>query len=84
MAANYTISNIEQISKEYRDFINNYEATASFLGQVISTGTVLYNDPNGQSIFPNSWGGFQQYLLALNASIQAFIASLPARPSLNG
>jgi len=84
MAVNYTIDTIGQFSQEYNAFINAYNVASTALSNVISTGTIIYQDNNGQAIFPNTFNTFKQYLVQLNSAIQTFIASLPARPSLNG
>lgn len=79
-----SIAEIEQASKEYQDFKLAYTNAGASLSKVISTGTILFNDPNFLEIFPNTFPAFQTYLLNLQTAINNFIGALPVEPPLEG
>lgn len=79
-----TISNLQTMAQEYQNFINAYNTANVALQNVISVGTVLYNDATFAALFPNSITAYKTYLVSLQTDINSFIAGIPAAPALSG
>ena len=77
-----SINNLISMSKEYQSYKNSLFIAKDALNNVISQGTILYNDANYSSQFPNNWASYQSYLVSLSNLINTFLASVPAEPQL--
>lgn len=79
-----SINDYQTASAEWQNYKNAYNIAGQSLANVITTGTVVYNDPSFRAMFPNSFVAYQQYLVLLQTAINTFISTLPVEPTLNG
>lgn len=77
-----SISNLSAIITEYNNFKSAYNIGGSAIANVVTTGTILYNDANFAAEFPNNITAYKAYLVALNSAITTFLANLPVEPPL--
>lgn len=75
---------LQQMVSELNAFNGSLYSGQSALQNVITQGTILYNDANFAAAFPNSIAAYKTYLLAVQSAINTFEASFPAAPVLNG
>jgi hypothetical protein len=79
-----TIGQFGSIWNEYQVFNNSITSGAAALNNVITQGTVVYNDPNFLTAFPTSFAAFQAYLLNVQTVINTLFSTFPVEPALGG
>lgn len=77
-----SIQEIQNAVQQWENFQGAYSSAANSLQNVITLGTLIYNNPVYSELFPNSFGTYQQYLLNLKSAIDTFVAAVPAAPPL--
>lgn len=78
------ISKLQQVTSEYQNYKNSLNTAQAALNNVISQGTVLYNDTTFSELFPNSINTYKTYLQNVQSAINTFISGFPSEPPLNG
>jgi len=78
------ISTVQSMMAEYNNYKNTLTNGLNALNAVIASGTIIYNDANFTSEFPNTIAAYKTYLLSVQTAINSFIAGFPVEPTLNG